>query len=240
MPKSSSSMDGRGRVVLACWRIQQGYSTVTRPASPLMPRQAKKPSECYATLFLGTSKIFPVLRTFVHAQTHRLYPSWHMYKSPEHRKCNGIKQEYICRYVVVRGQKNVMEMAAGTKRQVTVMACMRADGFVLPPLLLMKQKSPVTQQSCESVRFPGCWVDATKSGWMTSDCFIRWVKQFVELLHSMNTTFPVVLFCDGHHSHINEEIAWWCHAYDVILYGLLPNATWLYQPWDVTMFSPMK
>ena len=131
-------------------------------------------------------------------------------------------------------------ISAGSKRQVTVLACMRADGQVLPPLILLKQKTAVTPENCEDWRFPGCWVDATKSGWMTADCFLRWIRKFVEGLHALGTQFPVVLFCDGHYSHVNEEIAWWCHANDVILHGLMPNATWLYQPWDVALFSPMK
>jgi hypothetical protein len=52
--------------------------------------------------------------------------------------------------------------------------------------------------------------------------------------------FQVVLFVDGHKSHISSEAAEYCAANGIALFTLLPNSTHLIQPFDVGIFGPLK
>ena len=51
---------------------------------------------------------------------------------------------------------------------------------------------------------------------------------------------PVILFFDGHTSHISEDSAVFFCENDTILYCLLVNTTHLIQPMDIGFFSPLK
>ncbi len=122
----------------------------------------------------------------------------------------------------------------------TVLSCVSADGKALPPFILMKLKSRITPDNCDWFRFQEAWYDCSASGWMTSDVFLRWIRRFVEEVRGRGTTFPIVVFLDNHYSHVSEEICIWCYKHEVILYALHPNATQLYQPLDVGVFSALK
>ncbi len=142
--------------------------------------------------------------------------------------------------VVLQGARQVTKVAPGTKRQVTVLSCIGADGTVIPPYILMKGKSKISTATCEYFRFSDAWYHVTSSGWMTADAFLLWLRKFVEVLKYKDTTFPVVLFVDNHYSHSSEEIALFCYKHDVMLCSLFANSTQLYQPLDVSIFSAVK
>lgn len=51
---------------------------------------------------------------------------------------------------------------------------------------------------------------------------------------------PVVVFLDGHRSHLSLELSQFCSSNGIILVSLYPNATHIIQPLDVSVFGPMK
>lgn len=71
--------------------------------------------------------------------------------------------------------------------------------------------------------------------------FNRYIANgFEPWLVENNIKKPVILFIDGHKSHLNPEISQFCSDNGIILYGLLPNCTHLLQPTDVSVFKPLK
>ena len=50
----------------------------------------------------------------------------------------------------------------------------------------------------------------------------------------------MILFVDGHSSHLGLDAAKYCRDNKIILYCFLPNATHILQPFDVGIFSPLK
>lgn len=50
----------------------------------------------------------------------------------------------------------------------------------------------------------------------------------------------MVVFIDGHASHLNLSLCEFCNENDIILVALLPNATHYYQPMDVGVIFPLK
>lgn len=52
--------------------------------------------------------------------------------------------------------------------------------------------------------------------------------------------FPVVVFLDGHKSHLSLHLSNFCRDNKIILVALYPNSTHILQPLDVAVFGPMK
>jgi hypothetical protein len=66
-----------------------------------------------------------------------------------------------------------------------------------------------------------------------SNCFHPWLIQ-------NSIKLPVILFIDGHKSHVSLEVANLCRNNQIILCCLYPNATHILQPCDVAIFKPLK
>ena len=79
------------------------------------------------------------------------------------------------------------------------------------------------------------------SGWMDGANFLSWfTKLFLSAVSYLTETAPVLLFLDGHHSHISLELIRRAHGSNVLLLCLPPNTTHLLQSLDVGVFAPMK
>ena len=78
------------------------------------------------------------------------------------------------------------------------------------------------------------------NGWMNSQIFKTWIND-IFIPHVAKKKKPVVLFVDGHCSHKSDlERMELCDKNGIILYGLLPHASHIVQPLDLTVYSSMK
>ena len=81
----------------------------------------------------------------------------------------------------------------------------------------------------------------SESGWMTSKNFFEFIANaFIPWLDDQMIARPVVLFVDGHKTHVTMQASVLCQDNGVILYLLPPNTTHILQPADVGPFRPMK
>lgn len=55
-----------------------------------------------------------------------------------------------------------------------------------------------------------------------------------------NIKKPIILFIDGHKSHMTYALSAFCEANGIIIYALPPNSTHMLQPADVSVFRPLK
>ena len=78
------------------------------------------------------------------------------------------------------------------------------------------------------------------NGWMTADNFFELLANYFFLSIRDKVSFPVVLFLDGHCSHVTIASAQFCHDNNIILFCLPPHASHILQPLDVAVFGPMK
>lgn len=139
-----------------------------------------------------------------------------------------------------RGSKNVYEVEhASPKQNITVLFTFSADGKVTPPMIIFPGKRLRTELY-ESV--PETWgIGQSDTGWMKAELFNDYiVKVFHPYLISNNITVPVILFIDGHASHLTYEVSELCKTRDIILICLYPNSTRILQPADVAAFKPIK
>ena len=106
------------------------------------------------------------------------------------------------RVLASRGAKTVHETAGGSGRDyITVLGAGAADGVRLPPYIIYKGVNLYARwtQGGPAVAIYG----VSKSGWMEGDNFLDWfVSGFVPVVQNLLTNGAVVLFVDGHHSHL--------------------------------------
>jgi len=147
----------------------------------------------------------------------------------------------VHKVVAERGSTSVMELSVGTSKMTTVTAAISADGWMSNPVILKASRQAAGVQGLRMADWPEAYYDSTESGWQTSDSFLRCLNALVmEIKEREDVEFPIALFVDGHKSHMSEECALWARQNDVILYGLNANSTFLQQPFDVGIFSPLK
>lgn len=139
-----------------------------------------------------------------------------------------------------RGTKNVYQKVnADEKECITVLVTGNAAGEMAPPLICWKYE-----------RFPheivfsmplGWGLGKSSSGWMTGEVFFEYVANiFHKWLIENNVPLPVILFIDGHTSHLTLHTSKFCKENGIVLVALLPNATHVLQPMDVAVFKPLK
>ena len=111
--------------------------------------------------------------------------------------------------------------------------CGSAAGEVLPPYTVYKAKHLYTSWTHHGP--PGALYSTSPSGWMEKDNFLSWMKKLF-----IPRSGTVVLFFDGHHSHLSVELIATCKENNIWLYCLPPNTTHVLQPLDVGVFGPTK
>ena len=137
--------------------------------------------------------------------------------------------------VTVRGAKHAATVSTGSKSQITVLSCCNAAGYVIPPLVIFKQKVTPELAFGEA---PGTVYGQSKSGWMTMEIFNDWFDK--HFLAYAPPARPLLLLMDGHSSHYCPQVINRALQEKVILFCLPPNTTHLTQPLDKGCFGPLK
>lgn len=76
---------------------------------------------------------------------------------------------------------------------------------------------------------------------MKSELFFEYIGNvFNPYLEQNQIKKPVVLFVDGHTTHLTFELSELCSRLQIVLICLYPNATRILQPADVAAFKPLK
>lgn len=89
---------------------------------------------------------------------------------------------------------------------------------------------------------PDNWgLGKSESGWMTREFFFEYVSNiFYPWIIKNAIPLPVILYVDGHKSHLTLHLSSFCSEKGIILISLYPNSTHLLQPMDVGVFKPFK
>lgn len=142
--------------------------------------------------------------------------------------------------LAAKGEKNVYEIDhAAAKTSLTVLFNFGADGSLTPPLVIFPYKRLPSEISS---KVPSDWgIGLSDNGWMKAEIFIDYVqKVFYPYLIKVGVKFPVILYVDGHKTHLTYELSKMCSSLEIILIALYPNCTRILQPADVSAFKPLK
>ena len=72
------------------------------------------------------------------------------------------------------------------------------------------------------------------------DCFFHWLANLFYPSVAGKIEFPIIIFMDGHTSHVNLAVAEFCRDHQIILYRLPAHASHILQPLDYAVFGPVK
>ena len=86
---------------------------------------------------------------------------------------------------------------------------------------------------------PGPMALAHKSGWMTSDNFVKMLQFFVNFTRCSNDR-KVHLILDNQQSHISIEAITFAKENGIVLLTIPPHTSNKLQPLDLTVFGPFK
>ena len=129
------------------------------------------------------------------------------------------------------------------KEGLTVLMGYSADAKLAPPMIVYAYKNSIPRDVIETVGSvdPGWGVGKSDSGWMIAFNFLDYFSQvFDPWLTEQQVQRPVLVFADGHKSHLSPETANFCTSNGILLVALYPNSTHMLQPLDVSVFKSLK
>ncbi|CAH2087980.1 unnamed protein product [Euphydryas editha] len=142
--------------------------------------------------------------------------------------------------LATKGDKTVYNIVGNDEKEcLTTLICGNAAGQMLPPMVLFPYKR-IPRNIVTSM--PKGWgIGCSDSGWMTAETFYGYISNvFYPWLLKNEITFPIILYLDGHASHLSYPLTKFCREMKIELVALYPNATHILQPMDVAMFRPLK
>ncbi|KAL4153947.1 hypothetical protein QTP88_001780 [Uroleucon formosanum] len=139
-----------------------------------------------------------------------------------------------------KGAKDIYEVAVGNaKENLTVMFTFNAAGDMCHPMVIYNYQR-IPQDIVNSVP-PNWGIGHSESGWMKSEVFYEFIANiFYPFVVEKGIKFPIILFVDGHKSHLTYQLSELCTSLNIILIALYPNSTRILQPADVAAFRPLK
>lgn len=144
------------------------------------------------------------------------------------------------RVLVKKGERNVYSAGNNDEKEnLTVLVTANAAGRIAPPMVLFSyERIP----SYISSSIPTTWgIGRSESGWMCGATFYEYITNvFVPWVLKENIPRPILLFIDGHVSHMTLHLSRFCSSNGIELFALYPNSTHLLQPMDVAVFRPLK
>ena len=122
--------------------------------------------------------------------------------------------------------------------QITVLGCVNATGDFMSLYLVYPGQLMTVCMGYEN--FPEVIYTQTDKSWMGADSFFEFICYFDALVKKLKIVRPVILWVDGHVSHLAAQMARFCHVNGIILFILLGNAMFIIQPFDIRIFSELK
>ena len=138
--------------------------------------------------------------------------------------------------VTSKKAKYTYAQAHGTTDHIIMLCGASAAGIALPPMIIFPKAFP---GGAYTFKGPDDAVYAkSESGWVDSELFLSWMKKV--FLEHVVVQRPVILFVDGHSSHLTLELIDLARSNGIILFCLPPHTTHALQPLDVAVFKSLK
>lgn len=122
-------------------------------------------------------------------------------------------------------------------KNVTVMFCMSAAGYFIPPLFIFPRQRVnerlMIGAPSESIAL------AQPNGWINAELFLKWLQHFVKFSKPSKEK-PVLLILDGHSSHKDLAVISYAKENHVHMLSTPPHTTHKLQPLDRVFMKPFK
>ncbi|XP_067216924.1 uncharacterized protein [Linepithema humile] len=145
------------------------------------------------------------------------------------------KQQKVLAVEGIRQVGNLTSAERG--KNVTVMFCMSAAGFFLPPYFIFpRQRIPERLMIGAP---PQSVAVAQSNGWMNGELFVKWLQHFVKF-SKPTAQKPVLLILDGHCSHKELAVINFAKENHVHMLSTPPHTTHKLQLLDRVFMKPFK
>lgn len=143
------------------------------------------------------------------------------------------------RILAQKGKRQVGIINPSERGQtVTAEICVSAAGNYMPPTLIFPRIRK--QQTFELGLPPGSSVKNNESGWINSEIFLEWFRDFVNFSRATKDN-KVLLLLDGHSTHTkNIEVINCARENGVVLLCFPPHCSHRLQPLDVAFMKPLS
>lgn len=125
------------------------------------------------------------------------------------------------------------------KGRVNALLMSDAEGTMLPPMVIhgYKRTPPSILNS-----IPEGWaMENSSKGWLDARTFYEYLKKvFHPWLLANDVELPVVLFVDGHLSHVTFSLSEYCDNFGIELVLLYPNSSHVLQPLDFAYIPALR
>ena len=135
------------------------------------------------------------------------------------------------------GRRNVYAMTSAERgKKHTVLSCVSASGYTLPPMMMYPRKKKVPDNLKEGAISDTLFMNS-ESGWINSELYLEWFNFFLQQIPPIR---PVLLLQDRHASYISIEQIELARANNVHLLCLPAHTIHILQPLDVGVFSHLR
>ena len=81
------------------------------------------------------------------------------------------------RVIAITGSKNMWSKSVEASFHMTIVACVAATGFVVPPLFIVPGQR-LNQDTMDACSIPGSTMTVASKGFMNAKIFIQWLMHF--------------------------------------------------------------
>lgn len=138
-----------------------------------------------------------------------------------------------------KGAKATRTTSTSGRENTSVLFACNAKGEKAPPLIIFKGKQIWTHMMPpEGKGFPETTYAASPNGWMQTDIFDNYFKN--SFLRTIGTERPVLLFFDGHATHVSLNLIQMAIDNQVTIIKLPPHSSHILQPLDLSVMKAVK
>jgi hypothetical protein len=128
----------------------------------------------------------------------------------------------------------------GNREWVTVIQGVGANGFAVPPYIIVAGKNHLSSWY-EHSPLPRDWrIAVTSNGWTTNERCLEWIQHFDEHTKGRTKGKYRLLILDGHESHHSTDFELWSKQNNIITLCMPPHSSHKLQPLDVGCFRALK
>ena len=137
--------------------------------------------------------------------------------------------------------------SAGTRNSTTLGVTANANGDVLPPSIVFEGKRDLSGKYIAAAEKEGYdfggqlpSISFTESGFVNTDTLLSLLRLLHQHCVELKIKLPVALFLDAAPQHLSLLVIQSAQQLGIRLLLVLPNATWLLQPLDLSFFLEFK
>jgi hypothetical protein len=169
----------------------------------------------------------------------------HMYNMDEKGFMLGVltRSKWVFSRSMYEDGKMKAHIQDGSRKWITLLACICADGTALDPAIIYQSASSLLQDSWLQAFEPSnrVYFSSSSSGWTNNDIGLVWLKQVFDRSTKAKAQLSYrLLILDGHGSHLTKEYINHCDQNRILLMIYPPHSTHMLQPLDVVMFKPLS